>query len=228
MCLPWWILEKLQALLPSKSTQQQHIQRLEEGWLIIDNMEIGNIFNKHFIDGVAAHSPILSEHAFANRLSVHKISRRRNHLQLSFLHVAKSKYAWNTSRNLYQSSLMLHSTFNLLYSFWKCFYSFNSSYNIILSLLVTNRIQETWKRRRETWRRRAEEIAYVDQNNRRTESITLTGNSSLYMFFSTWRRFLPTEHSAMIQTSRFISRLYWFFEFGGVCQRLAFLGHVHL
>ena len=76
-------------LLPSKSTQQQHIQRLEEGWLIIDNMEIGNIFNKHFIDGVAAHIPILSEHAFANRLSVHKISRRRNHLQLSFRHVEK-------------------------------------------------------------------------------------------------------------------------------------------
>ena len=76
-------------LLPSKSTQQQHIQRLEEGWLIIDNMEIGNIFNKHFIDGVAAHSPILSEHAFANRLSVHKISQRRNHLQLSFRHVEK-------------------------------------------------------------------------------------------------------------------------------------------
>ena len=57
--------------------------------MIIDNMEIGNIFNKHFIDGVAAHSPILSEHAFANRLSVHKISRRRNHLQLSFRHVEK-------------------------------------------------------------------------------------------------------------------------------------------
>ena len=79
--------KKFKPLLPSKSTQQQHIQRLEEGWLIIDNMEIGNIFNRHFIDGVAAHIPILSEHAFANRLSVNKISRRRNHLLLSFRHV---------------------------------------------------------------------------------------------------------------------------------------------
>ena len=50
-------------------------------------MEIANIFNKHFIDGVAAHIPILSEHTFANHLSVNKISERCNHLQFSFRHV---------------------------------------------------------------------------------------------------------------------------------------------
>ena len=68
--------KKFKPLLPSKGTQQQHIQRLEEGWLITDNMEIANIFNKHFIDDVAAHVPILYAHACANHLSVNKISQR--------------------------------------------------------------------------------------------------------------------------------------------------------
>ena len=45
--------KKFKPLLPSKSTQQQHIQLLEEGRLITDNVEIANIFNKHFKDGVA-------------------------------------------------------------------------------------------------------------------------------------------------------------------------------
>ena len=53
--------KKLKPLLPSKSTQQQHIKLLEEGQLITHNMEIANIFNKHFIHGVAAHISILSE-----------------------------------------------------------------------------------------------------------------------------------------------------------------------
>ena len=66
--------KKFKPLLPSKGTQQQHIQRLEEGWLITDNMEIAHIFNKHFIDDVAAHVPILYAHA--NHLSVSKISQR--------------------------------------------------------------------------------------------------------------------------------------------------------
>ena len=66
--------KKFKPLLPSKGTQQQHIQRLEEGWLITDNMEIANIFNKHFIDDVAAHVPILYAHA--NHLSLSKISQR--------------------------------------------------------------------------------------------------------------------------------------------------------
>ena len=71
----WWILEKkFKPLLPSKGTQKQRIQLLEEGWLITDNMEIANIFNKHFIDDVAAHVPILYAHA--NHLSVNKISQR--------------------------------------------------------------------------------------------------------------------------------------------------------
>ena len=52
--------------------------------MITDNVEIANIFNKHFIDGVAAHIPILSEHAFVNHLSVNEISHRCNHLQFSF------------------------------------------------------------------------------------------------------------------------------------------------
>ena len=71
-------------LLPSNSTQQQQMQLLEEGRLITDNVEIANIFNKHFIDGVAAYIPILSEHAFVNHLSVNEISHRCNHLQFSF------------------------------------------------------------------------------------------------------------------------------------------------
>ena len=66
--------KKFKPLLPSKGTRQ-HIQLLEEGRLISDNREIANIFNKHFIDGVAAHIPTLSEHAFANHLSVNKISQ---------------------------------------------------------------------------------------------------------------------------------------------------------
>ena len=45
--------KKFKPLLPFKSTQQQHIQLLEEGRLITDNVEIANIFNKHFKDGVA-------------------------------------------------------------------------------------------------------------------------------------------------------------------------------
>ena len=51
--------EKIRPLLPSKSTQQQHIQLLEDERLISDNMEIANIINKQFIDGVAAHIPTL-------------------------------------------------------------------------------------------------------------------------------------------------------------------------
>ena len=68
--------KKFKPLLPSKSTQQQHIQFLEEGWLITYNMEIANIFIKYFIDDVAAHVPILYAHACANHLSVSKISQR--------------------------------------------------------------------------------------------------------------------------------------------------------
>lgn len=68
MCHPGEFWKKLKPLLPSKSTQQQHIKLLEEGQLITDNMEIANIFNKHFIHGVAAHISILSEHAFADHL----------------------------------------------------------------------------------------------------------------------------------------------------------------
>ena len=73
-------------LLPSKSTQQQHVQLLEEGRSITDNMEITNIFNKHFIDGVATYIPIFCENAFADHLSVNKISLRYNLLQLFLLH----------------------------------------------------------------------------------------------------------------------------------------------
>ena len=76
--------KNIKPLLPSKSTQQQQIQLLEEGQLITDNVEIANIFNKHFIHGVAAYIPILSEHAFVNHLSVNEISHRCNHLQFSF------------------------------------------------------------------------------------------------------------------------------------------------
>ena len=80
--------KKFKPLLPSKSTQQQHIQLLEEGRLITDHMEIANVFNKHFIDGAAAHISIWStENAFANHLSVNKISQRCNRLQFSFRHV---------------------------------------------------------------------------------------------------------------------------------------------
>ena len=79
--------KKFKPLLPSKTTQQQHIQLLEEGRSITNNMEIANIFNKHFIDGVAAHIPILCEHAFANYLSVNKINLRYNLLQFFFRHV---------------------------------------------------------------------------------------------------------------------------------------------
>ena len=68
--------KKFKPLLPSKGTQQQHIQLLEEGWLITYNMEIANIFNKHFIDDVTAHVPILYAHVCANHLSVSKISQR--------------------------------------------------------------------------------------------------------------------------------------------------------
>ena len=53
MCHPGEFWKKLKPLLPSKSTQQQHIKLLEEGQLITDNMEIANIFNKPFIHGVA-------------------------------------------------------------------------------------------------------------------------------------------------------------------------------
>ena len=41
--------KKFKPLLPTKSTQQQHIQVLEEGRLVTDNMKIANIFNIHFI-----------------------------------------------------------------------------------------------------------------------------------------------------------------------------------
>ena len=76
--------KKFKPLLPSKSTQQQQIQLMEEGRLITDNVEIANIFNKHFTHGIAAHIPILPEHAFVNHLSVNEISHRCNHLQFSF------------------------------------------------------------------------------------------------------------------------------------------------
>jgi len=77
MCPPWWILEKNSSLyyLP-KVLINNDIQLLEEGWFITDNMEIANIFNKHFIDDVAAHVPILYAHACANHHSVSKISQR--------------------------------------------------------------------------------------------------------------------------------------------------------
>lgn len=52
--------------------------------MITDNVEIANIFNKHFIEGAAAHIPILSEHAPVNHLSVNEISHRCNQLQFSF------------------------------------------------------------------------------------------------------------------------------------------------
>ena len=76
--------KKFKPLLPSKSTQQQQIQLLEEGRLITDNVEIANIFNKHFIDSAAAHIPMVSEHALVNHLSVNEISYRCNQLQFSF------------------------------------------------------------------------------------------------------------------------------------------------
>ena len=56
--------------------------------MISDKMEIANIFNKHFIDQcVAAHIPILPEHALSNHLSVNKHSQKCNQLQFSFRHV---------------------------------------------------------------------------------------------------------------------------------------------
>ena len=81
--------KKFKPLLPCKCAHQQNIQLLEEGRLITDNIEVANIFNKHFTDSVAAYHSItnLHENALANHLSVNEISRRCSHLQFSFRHI---------------------------------------------------------------------------------------------------------------------------------------------
>lgn len=58
--------KKFKPLLPSKCVQHQAIQLLEEGRLVTNNMEVANIFNNYFTDGVAAHIPILHENAFTS------------------------------------------------------------------------------------------------------------------------------------------------------------------
>ncbi|KAJ7365824.1 hypothetical protein OS493_002545 [Desmophyllum pertusum] len=50
-------------------------------------MEVANIFNNYFTDGVAAHIPILHENAFTSHLSIAEIHRRFRHLEFSFHHV---------------------------------------------------------------------------------------------------------------------------------------------
>lgn len=80
--------KKFKPLLPSKCVQHQAIQLLEEGRFATNNMEVANIFNSYFTDGVAAHIPILHENAFASHLSIIEIHRRFRHLEFSFHHVA--------------------------------------------------------------------------------------------------------------------------------------------
>ena len=78
-------------------------------------------------------------------------------------------HAPDTSRNPLQSWLVSYSILyvSLKTSFWA---KFDSSQYIILSyLLKKEHEQERW----ETRRRRTEEIAYVYQNNKKSESITL-------------------------------------------------------
>ena len=97
-----------------------------------------------------------------------------------------------------------------------CFWAnFNSSYNIILSYLVKNSIQRN-KNRWETRRGRAGEIAFVYQNNKRNESITLA--SKLYVFGKSmekvtyvWKIKLsrPWTFNNDSCRLRVISHLYW-------------------
>ena len=97
-----------------------------------------------------------------------------------------------------------------------CFWAnFNSSYNIILSYLVKNSIQRN-KNRWETRRGRAGEIAFVYQNNKRNESITLA--SKLYVFGKSmekvtyvWKIKLsrPWTFNNDSCRLRIISHLYW-------------------
>ena len=57
--------------LPKVLNNNIYIQVLEEGRLVTDNMKIANIFQHTlYIDGVAAHFSILSEHAFASLKSI--------------------------------------------------------------------------------------------------------------------------------------------------------------
>ena len=84
--------KKFKPLLPSKSTQQQQIQLMEEGRLITDNVEIANIFNKHFTHGIAAHIPILPEHAFT-------LVSTKLVIDVIICNFPSTKLKWATSRN---------------------------------------------------------------------------------------------------------------------------------
>ena len=115
-------------------------------------------------------------------------------------------YASDIPRNPLQSYLVFHSNLDLLLkiSFWANFYL---SYYIILSYLVKKQYSKEHERKRwETRWRQAGEIAFVYQNNKRNESVTVASNNH-YIYlenqaFSTVK--LPQSFRL-----RAISHFYW-------------------
>ena len=152
----------------------------------------------------------------------------------AFTSTQTQMFASDTSKNLLQSCLVFHLILDLLLktSFWANFYS---SYYIISSYLVKHSIQRNMNRGGEKRVSTGQEKSHSFTKTTREMNKKQWANylfrylenrcKGLHVFGKS--SFLDLEPSTMIQTSLISHLLVLMFEFGSICQCLAYPGQIH-